>query len=87
MTKLGRESWSDLEYLVELDSTSLLYWIKSSSSSSKLEEYSDSESVSPPILEYVCFGEQEAGCPSLHGGRSRSSTVAMIEWESALQAP
>ena len=56
MTKLGSESWSDLEFLAELDSTCLLYWIRSFSSSSELEEYSESESVRPPILEYVCFG-------------------------------
>ena len=77
-----------MEYLAELDSTCLLYWIKLSSSSSELKEYSDSELVSPPNLEYIyALGEREAGCPSQNGGRSRSSSVAMIEWESALQAP
>ena len=86
MTKFGRESWSDFEFLVELDSTCLLYWIRSSSSSSELEEYSESESVSPPILESMCaLGEREAECPSLRGGRSRSSNVAMIAWESIPQ--
>ena len=56
MTKLGRESWWDLEFLVRLDSTYLLYWIRLSSSCSELEEYSELESVRPPILEYACFG-------------------------------
>ena len=63
MTKLGGESWSNLEFLVELYSTSFLYWIKPSSSSSKSEEYSESESVEPPILEYVCFGWVRSGMP------------------------
>ena len=50
----------------------------------------NNEDFTAEVLNFLvlfALGEREVVCPSLHGGRSRSSSVAMIEQELAPQIP